>query len=159
MHSLRFKIATTDNDIERLRPLSVEFHQRSHFSGIEYDHEKRDRVLSRALTSNSSRIFIAENDGEYVGFLFCSAAEYIVGKETLIVTVHSFYVKESIGRSLLGGRIALRLLRLAINWTKELGAREVMVHVTSGIDLARADRLFRKLNFKVLGANYALAVE
>jgi len=37
--------------------------------------------------------------------------------------------------------------------------REVILHVTSGIDLDRTDRFVRKAGFRLFGTNYALRLD
>ncbi len=36
------------------------------------------------------------------------------------------------------------------------GAREILIHVPSGIDIQRTDKFLRRVGFAVIGANYSL---
>ena len=78
------------------------------------------------------------------------------GGSAILVTVQTLYVGASFRRSLLGGRIATRMLAGAVRWAEARSAREIMIHVTTGIDVARTDRFLRKAGFATLGGNYAL---
>ena len=157
---LALRLVETAEDLEFIRPLSVEFHEESHFGDIPYSHVKRDRLLGKVL-SDSDRygIMFAEYGGDPVGFLFCVTNEYIVGTDALITTVLSFFVSKRHRGRITGARAAVRLLKAAVRWSEMRGAREILVHVTSGIDIRRTDRFLRKAGFTVLGANYSLPLE
>lgn len=157
---LRVRLASSLGDLEFLRPVSVEFHEESRFSEIPYSHKKRDDLMVQAI-NNSERyaLMIAEYNGEPVGFLFCTAGEYLVGYGDLITTVYSFYVRKKYRGSFVGGRAAVRLLKGAIKWSKLRNVREIMIHVTSGIDIRRTDRFLRRAGFGTVGANYSLSLK
>ena len=86
------------------------------------------------------------------------AGTYMTGGDAILVTVQTLYVGASFRRSLLGGRIATRMLAGAVRWAEARNAREIMIHVTTGIDVARTDRFLRKAGFATLGGNYALPI-
>jgi hypothetical protein len=154
---LNIRLANSESDLDYLLPVSLELHNSSRFRDIEYSREKRDRLFMKAIENpNASALFVAEIDDIPVGFLFCGIGEYIVGTGQLFTSVHSFYVRESYRHALIGGRAAVRLLASVVNWSQARGAREVMIHVTSGIDIQRTDKFLRRANFNVIGANYAL---
>ena len=154
---LHVRLASSLADLEYLRPVSLEFHKESRFADIPYSHKKRDDLMIKAL-NNSERyaLMIAEYKGEPIGFLFCTAGEYLVGYGELMTTVYSFYVRKKYRGSLVGGRAAVRLLKGAVKWSQLRNAREIMIHVTSGIDIKRTDKFLRRGGFGVIGANYSL---
>lgn len=155
--SLVLRLATTIGDLEFLRPVSVELHSESRFSDIPYSHKKRDDLFARALDDpDRYALIIAELAGEPVGFIFCTVGEYLVGYGDLITTVYSFYVRRKYRGTLVGGKAAVRLISGVIKWSDARDAREVMIHVTSGIDIKRTDKFLRRAKFGVIGANYSL---
>jgi len=155
--NLSVRLANSTVDIEFLRPLSVEFHAESRFSDIPYSHKKRDELFNSALKyPDRYALMMAEYEGEPVGFLFCTISEYIVGYEELITTVYSFYVRKKYRGNVIGGKAAIRLLTGAVKWSEARKAREIMIHVTSGINVRRTDKFLRRAGFGTIGANYSL---
>ncbi len=155
-NKLNVRLADSIGDLEFLRPVSLEFHAESRYSNIPYSHKKRDDLFIKAIKSPKYfALMIAEINDEPVGFLFCTIGEYIVGYDDLITTVYSFYVRKKYRGTILGGKAAIRLLKGAIKWSKNRNAREIMIHVTSGIDIQRTDKFLRRTGFGVTGANYS----
>ena len=154
---ITLRLANSISDLEYLRPVSTEFHAESRFSDIAYSHKKRDDLFMKAIDDPKFyALIIAEMDGEPVGFLFCTAGEYLVGYGELITTVYSFYVRKKYRGTLMGGKAAVRLMAAVVKWSEARKVREVMIHVTSGIDVQRTDRFLRRAKFGVIGANYSL---
>ncbi|MCP4318004.1 MAG: GNAT family N-acetyltransferase [Hyphomicrobiales bacterium] len=157
--SLHIRCAESLEDLDYLRPASVELHNESRFRDIPYSHKKRDNLFSQAI-ANPERyaLVIAEFNRDPVGFIFCSAGEYIVGTDELLTTVFSFYVRKRYRQTMIGGKAAVRLLSTVIQWSKQRNVREILIHVTSGIDIERTDKFLRRANFKVTGANYSFSL-
>jgi len=154
---LNIRLANSESDLDYLFPVFLELHDASRYRDTEYSRAKYDRLLTRVVEDPKAHaLFSAEIGDRPVGLLVCSIGELIVGTGQLFTTVHSFYVCESHRYSLMGGRAAVRLLASVVNWSQARNAREVMIHVTSGIDIQRTDKFLRRANFNVIGANYAL---
>ncbi len=152
-------LAADQQDLNELPPLSAAFHNESCFSEVPYSFEKRDASFKRSVSEpDFTALIIAERRNEPVGFLFCTVGEYIVVTGDLFTTIDSFYVTKKLRGTLAGGRVAIRLIRGAIKWPRMRQVREIMVHVTSGLDLKRTDRFFRHAGFSVIGGNYALSL-
>lgn len=152
--------AESETDIAFIRPLTLAFHEESHFGDIPLSVTKRDSLLDRALTDGDRfAVLIAAYDDRPVGFLYCSINEYVVGEGDLIATILSFFIAREFRSSIIGARAAVRLLKGAIRWSEMRDAREVLIHATAGIDVRRADRFFRKAGFGVLGASYYLPLK
>lgn len=154
------RLADRAADLEMLRPLSVEFHEESHFRDIPYSHKKRDDLFMRAIDEPAHwGLLIAEHGGDPVGFSFITAGEYIVGYDALMTTVYSIYVRKNIRGTFLGGRVALRLLTAIKRWSERRNCREIMIHVTSDIDIDRTHRTLSRVGFMPVGMNYALNLQ
>ncbi len=154
---LSLRLANSISDLEYLRPLSVEFHAEGRFSDIPYSHKKRDDLFMNAVNNPKFyALMIAEMGDDPVGFIFCSVGEYLVGYGDLITTVYSFFVRKRYRGTLVGGKAAVRLLSGVVKWSQARDVREVMIHVTSGIDLQRTDKFLRRAKFGVIGGNYSL---
>ncbi|HEY8595424.1 MAG TPA: hypothetical protein VIL84_09270 [Devosiaceae bacterium] len=55
----------------------------------------------------------------------------------------------------MGGKIGVRLIRMAADWAQAQNAEELHLQATSGIESERTDRLMKRLGFKAYGGNYA----
>jgi hypothetical protein len=153
------RLALAEEDIELTRPLSVELHAESRFSNIPYSHKKRDKLFKQALDKPEVfALMIAEYNGMPIGFLFCTAGEYIVGQDELLTTVYSFYVSKKYRGYIVGGKAAISLLNSVVKWSKNRKVTEIMIHVTTGININRIDKFLRHAGFVVTGGNYALSL-
>ena len=74
----------------------------------------------------------------------------------LITTINNMNVKRSVRRSLSGGKVAIGLMNGVKSWSKARGAQEVLFHVTSGVDLARAHKFAKHAGFQFIGGSYVL---
>ena len=154
---LVIRLAESDEDLAFMLPLSREFHAASHYGDMPYDLAARNAAARMAIDRPDRHGYImAVHRDVPAGFLACMAGTYMTGGSAILVTVQTLYVGESFRRSLLGGRIATRMLAGAVRWAEARNAREIMIHVTTGIDVARTDRFLRKAGFATLGGNYAL---
>jgi hypothetical protein len=102
---------------------------------------------------------LAVRGGNPVGFAACSIGEYHMGTGVLITTVHGIYVPRPFRASLAGGREAFNLFRAIERWSKAQGAIEVLLHVTSGVELERSHKLVGRLGFKLAGGSYAKKIQ
>jgi len=154
---LNLRLAEQADDLAALQPLLAEFHDESHFAGVPLSMEKIGAMFDEALARpDRFGVMIADYAETPIGFLYCFAGEYFGGHTALVTTIHSYYVSRRHRRSVLGARAATRLLKGAIRWSEQRQVREVILHVTSGIEIDRTDRFVRKAGFRMFGANYAL---
>ncbi len=152
---IRVRLAKDEADIESLISLSLEFHAASHMRDFEYDLEKRRGLFQRALDRpNAYGLLIAERSDRPVGFLLCAANSFIVG-DGIVAMALSFYVERATRASLGGGQAALKLLRAFIKWAEVRSAKDIQIHVSSGIDIDRAHKFMRRVGFRPTGVNYS----
>jgi hypothetical protein len=79
-----------------------------------------------------------------------------VGCYIKMATNHVLYISGTLRETVLGGRVAIKLMRLFIDWAKSNGADEINVHATSGIDPERTDRFLKRLGLQPYGGNYTV---
>ncbi len=154
---LKIRLADRFDDLEPVQLLTTKLHAETRFADIPFSFRRHRALFMRAIDEPERYGLILSMFGEEpVGLLYCAVGEYIVGHEDLITTVYAFYVRDRFRRSAVGGKAALRMLNGLIKWSELRGSREIMIHVTSGIDIGRTDKLLRRLNFSIIGANYSL---
>lgn len=152
-----YRKANSEKDIQKTLVLSQEAHQEGRWSDYTFSVEKRNTFIRNFLVNPGYwSLFVAEQDDEPVGFIYCCASEYLVGTDFLMTTVYAYYVRKQWRQSLVGGKIAVQLMKNCIRWSKSRNSREILIHATSGIDMKRTDIFLRRTGFKLIGGNYSL---
>ncbi|MEM9576306.1 MAG: hypothetical protein AAF999_04745 [Pseudomonadota bacterium] len=91
-----------------------------------------------------------------LGCCYCSIGDDFIGEGAPIVSVNTICVDQRVVEGLLGGKVALRLVKGIEVWAQSQEATHILYHVTAGTDVARADRFFRKIGMRQLGGNYGV---
>jgi hypothetical protein len=151
------RLAKTEHDVQKTLVLSQEAHEEGRWRDYPFSVEKRNTFIRNSIENPGYwGLHIAELKEEPVGFLYCSASEYMVGTDLLMTTVYAYYVRKKWRHSLVGGKAGIKLMRACIGWSKHRKTREVLVYATSRIDVARTDRFLRRTGFTAIGRNYTL---
>ncbi|WFE88609.1 hypothetical protein K1718_20945 [Roseibium porphyridii] len=142
--------------------LAREAHRNTIFREIPFSEDKARAIFEKA-TSRPDRFGLIyavpsadeplSEDGLY-GFASVHAGEYFLGTGALIATVQTLNISKRLAGTLLGGKVALRLVQAVRHWAKERGCAHFMVHVTNGDNAEEADRFFRRCGMKTIGGNY-----
>ena len=157
--SLSFRLVDLTYPSDALLDLVEAAHRESRFGDIPFSRDKARRLLDAALTQGAHHLIaVAEVRGRPQGFVFSSVGEYLVGTGALIVTINAVYTSKALRRSLLGGRVAVGLFRSVGRWSRGIGAREILLHVTSGISVERSGRTISRLGFVSAGQSYVARV-
>ncbi|HEY8577187.1 MAG TPA: hypothetical protein VIL88_12695 [Devosia sp.] len=147
--------AIRQEDILAVRDIALEYHAESRYAHIPFSERKFIRVFSKAISSpNDTLALYVQHNGRTVGMLNAGAGDYYLGEGGRMVTVYALYVSKPIRATTLGGRITIKLLRILNEWARAQLAEEVHVHVTSGVEPERTDRLLRRLGYRTYGGNY-----
>lgn len=158
-NSVQVRLLRTEHDIESTWPLSLALHRESRYAKLRMDKTKRNDYLRENMLGKPDRFgfLIAEWRGRPVGYLACAANRFLYGDEN-IASCLAFYVQPTYRKTLLGGRIAVKLLDAYRRWAVNRRAVEIQFHVTSGIGIAATDKFLRRAGFGQTGGNYALAL-
>ncbi len=68
--------------------------------------------------------------------------------------VQTLNISQKLTGTLLGGKVALRIVHAVRHWANTLGCAHVMVHVTNGENAGDAEQLFRRCGMVTIGENY-----
>lgn len=157
--SLSFRVVTDKSDIPALVELAREAHEESRFSYIPFSEEKVVKIAQVVLKqSQLNCVFLAEKNGVVVGFSYCSLGEYHIGKGVIVATLQSLCVLHSVRAGLNGGKVALGLIARNINWSRQRGAAELLVHVTSGVNISETHRFLSRIKYDIIGGSYAISL-
>lgn len=150
--SVTIRLAENERDIDTMVALGRMLHRESRYRNSTYDADKLRSFGRRALADKSRHgLLMAVRGEEVVGFLTATVGEYYFGRD-LAATAMTFYVRTEYR----GGRAAVKLLHGLRNWARNRGVHEIHINVTSGVHMARTDRLMKHLGFELLGGNYGL---
>ncbi|MFN3253835.1 hypothetical protein [Roseibium album] len=146
--------------------LARESHQNTIFRDIPFSEEKAHAIFDKA-TAQPNRFGLIyavpsgggslAEDGLY-GFASVHAGEYFLGSGTLVATVQTLNISRNLSGKLLGGKVALRLMKAIRLWAKERGCSHILVHVTNGMSVSESDQFFRRCGLNTVGGNYVAAI-
>jgi hypothetical protein len=157
--ALSFRLVMPDDDHEALLDLVAVGHAESRFGYIPFSRDKARKLLEQALAGGSRHLVaVAEVHGRPQGFVFASVGEYHIGTGVLIVTINAIYTSQVLRGSMLGGRAAVGLFRAVGQWSRGVGAKEILLHITSGISESGTVRLVTKLGFFQIGGSFAATI-
>ena len=153
------RLLDSESDIDETLPLALAAHEESRHREYPLDPERRRRFLAERFLADRTRygFLVARYGGRPVGMLTC-LAERLHYTEVTVVSCLSFYVLGEYRRTLLGGRVAVKLIDAGRRWALNRRAVELQLHVTNGIHIGQTDRVFRKLGFRQTGGNYTLGL-
>ncbi len=121
--------------------------------GLPYDEGRVRRTFEQKVQREDRCLLQAELDGRVIGGLIGAVGPHY-HSPALGASLQGFYVLPEHRGSL----AAVKLLHGFRRWAATNGAARMYVGVTSGIDIARTDRLFRRLGFRPKGGNYEAAL-
>ena len=151
----RFALAGSADEVEAFLPLARAAHEESVFSFVAFDEAKARRLGIRALERPDRHgTLLAWHRDRPAGFLLCSAGEYMIGGGAILVTIQALFVDPGLRRGLSGGRLAMGLLAGAKSWARARKAAALLMHVTSGVAVARTHRMVRRSQGGHVGGNY-----
>ena len=157
---LSVRLLATESDIEETLPLALAAHAESRHREYPFDAERRRRFLAERFLADPRRygFLIARHGERAVGMLTCHAQKLYYSDVT-VASCLSFYVLRCCRRTLVGGRVALRLLDAGRRWALNRRAVEWHMHVTNGIHIGQTDRMLRRVGYRQTGGNYAIGLD
>ncbi|MEM6888107.1 MAG: hypothetical protein AAF636_08210 [Pseudomonadota bacterium] len=142
-----------------VRALTRAMHEKTLFGDIPFSNAKFDRFFDQSLSTPDQHLGLVVTLGNRVlGYSHCSLGGYFIGEGASIVSVVALTVDPDVSEGLLGGKVALRLTKGIETWAQSRRATHVLYHVTTGTEMARADRFFRGCGMKQVGGNYGYQV-
>ncbi|MGJ8528312.1 hypothetical protein [Maritalea sp.] len=158
-HGLKIFRATRQEEILKIKDISLEFHGESRYAHLAFSEEKFIRAFTKAIRNPHDTLAIyVQYRGETVAVLNAGAGDYYLGVGGRMVTIYVMYVSAKVRHTLLGGKVGVKLLRIVSDWAKSQHAKEIHIHSTSGIEPERTDKLLTRMGFKVIGGNYVVGV-
>jgi len=141
-------------EVDRLRDilqLGVAMQQESEFSAIPFDIEQAAQSIV-ALVVNNPRGFgmLAYTDeGKPVGMISGSITPYFFSRGWVASDFVWFVLPEY-----RGSRAAIKMLKMFLSWSRDMGAMEAYVGVSTNVSPQRTGKLLERLGFTHIGGNY-----
>lgn len=163
--SIKLRLADgSETDCRAGIHLAREAHLRTIFRDIPFSEFKARAIFDKAMAEPErfGLIYAVPGGGDPLGedglfgFASVQAGEHFLGTGTLIATVQTLNVSQKLTGTLLGGKVALRLVQAVRYWAKVRSCAHLMVHVTNGQNAPDADQFFRRCGMVTVGGNYVL---
>ena len=153
MSQIRF---ATVADIPELVQLGKEAHAETIQASLPFSSDRLTHQFNACLSPIKQNycVLIAEADNVIVGGIWGYVAQHYFS-ESWVATEYMFYVQPSFR----GSPVAVRLLHAFRKWAENRGASEVMICMTTGIDVERFDRFLRRMKFNYVGGNFSLPIK
>lgn len=154
--NVTIRMAEDMHDIERMVDLGRVAHEESQFAELEYAPDKLVKFGANGLNEEGRKrtcLMMAENGNDLVGVVVASVSEHWFSRE-LGASALLFYVHPNHR----GGMAAIKLLHGFRKWANNRSVKRININVTTGVDMARSDKLMRRLGFEFTGGNYMLGV-
>ena len=140
----------TPRDIEAGMDLGRRMHAESEFAFLPFDAAKVRRFLQHMASEPEQYcIYVVEHDARLIGLLVGQVMEYFFCRELLCDDLLLF-----VERDQRGSVAALALVRAYLDWSRERGAREARIAISTGIDVDRTGAFLERLAFKRVGGVY-----
>lgn len=152
---MKIRFATLE-DIPALVELGRRFHGLTRFRAYHFNAPRLTEQLTVLVRSQqgSHCFFVAEDSaGLPVGALIGCIERHMFSDQPIASIVQFVALPER----RLGGA-GLRLLTAFRRWAENRGAFELCAGVNSGVELAKMDRMLKRLGFRQTGGNYALSL-
>jgi GNAT superfamily N-acetyltransferase len=144
-------------DVAALVELLLAMRDETRYAGLEVSPARLARNLGSqfARADATQCCFVAENaEGTLVGVLAGGLKQFLF-EDFVTASEGLFYVHPGAR----GTTAAVKLIYAFREWAIARGVREIQFSVRSGKDIARTDRLMKRLGFNLIGGNYSLWVE
>lgn len=130
-------------DVHHSLSLAADMHQESWFREFDFDVKKALSIWDRKVAQPDRWcLFVAEDDDKIIGVFAGCAFEHFFGND-LVATDLILYVDPSHR----GGSAAPRLIKTYEQWARQIGAKDIQIGVSTGVNAERTARLFEKLGF------------
>lgn len=133
-------------DVVEIVNLAYEMHQETQFKQYDFDPVKLAEYIHRLTSEDWGIALVAEHDDEIVGGFIGAVWPHFFGNSKQAVDFGLFVAPE-----FRGGLTGFRILKHYIKTAKEMGAEEIVIANSTGIDRDGVARLFEKVGFNHVG--------
>lgn len=136
-------------DIEPAIELGRAMHAESWFSAMPYDPEHLRALLPKVIARGF--FVVAYEGGELVGFMLAVVAPSWFGPAITTGDLALYVIPEK-----RGGSLAARMVKRYIDWAMAIGASDITIGVSTGVDPERTGRFYEGMGFTHVGGVYKM---
>lgn len=140
--------ATLD-DLTALAVIGHAMFSESRYSRYNYNVSKVVGLVARLIQEDTGIVVVYEKDGQIVGGVMAELGEHYFG-ECIIAHDYALFVLPEHR----GSTIGIRLLKEYVKQATELGAQEVVMANSTGVDVEMFGRLMKLAHFERVGGVY-----
>ena len=139
-------------DVVRLGSL---MHKESRYHDFNFDFDKCFRLLAYVKEAPKEWCcFVAENaEKELIGVFIGYANSHPFGNDVIASDFILYLLPEH-----RGGTIAVRLIKKFEAWAKELGVKEIVLGVSTEVNVERTSKLYERLGYAAKGHTFMKGV-
>lgn len=119
------------------------------FPGI-FSRQKLTQSVVQHIDDNDSVVIIAVHNGNIVGFMRAMRQPYFF-TEAISIELNMIFVSQGIRSSLLGGRVAISLMKEFMSWAEAKKADVLGIASISGLKYESMNKMIDKLGFETIG--------
>lgn len=139
--------------VERLRDilkLGIAMQEEGDYSGVPFDIEKASQSILQMVIKNPNAFGVLAYDGDTpVGMIAGSVTPYFFSRG-MMASDYVWYVQPEYR----GSRAAIKMLKMFLSWSRDMGAMEAYVGVSTNVSPQRTGKLLERLGFTHIGGNY-----
>lgn len=138
-------------DIPQLVALGRRMHEESpRYAHRRYDDAKVAAVAHKLITTpGAGCVLVAEKGGRIVGTIAGFANEHWFGPDKFVADLAVFLAPEW-----RGGSIFIKMLRRFEDWAQSVGAVEVVLGISTGINPEMLGPVYERLGYRCFGTSY-----
>lgn len=111
-------------------------------------------TLESTLSSPTSIVLLAEQDGEFLGFILGMVTPWLLNDEEKVATELAWFVAPEAR----GGTVGVRLMQAFVEWSTELGAQLVTMSCIEEVSGEKVAGFYEKMGYSLLERAYSKAV-
>lgn len=143
----------TGRDVDSLVRLIHEYYLESNMQGCMFSWPKLSEQIKMAIVDTDADVIVNERDGKIAGFSISYIVQPIFSIDVVLEN-RLLYVSPDYRSTAIGPSLIKHLKKTA----KNLGCKYVSLGVSSGIKTDSTARLYRKLGYEQVGADFRLTV-
>lgn len=142
------------DDVWRMVQIGTTMHEESSYRTYGFDPMKVAQTLTYNIKSDAGVSVVAEVDGEIVGGMIGYITQHYFGPDKVALDMALFILPEH-----RKGMLAVRILKAWIEEAKSLGANQISISNSTGVEIDKVKSLYEMVGFKQVGYVFHMGVE
>tara|TARA_R100001460_G_scaffold74795_1_gene115919 strand:+ start:298 stop:747 length:450 start_codon:yes stop_codon:yes gene_type:complete len=133
----------TEEDVDFCIELGKSMHEESYFRQFDYNFDKLKVFVTNLVnTPEQSCALVAIKEGQIIGFFLGISNEHWFGTDKMSCDLACYIIPSE-----RGSMTATKLIKQYEKWAKEIGVKEMLIGVSTGVNSDRTASLFERLGY------------